>query len=91
MKARRLWSFKADFDKLPTEIQALARGKFKLFLENPNHPSLRVKKMQGRDGIWEGHINIQYVFTFSWDSDSDTGEQKAVFRRIGTHQIYDKT
>ena len=46
--------------------------------------------MQGRDGIWEGLINIQYVFTFSWDSDPVTGEQKAVFRRIGTHQIYDK-
>ncbi len=61
--ANRFWS---SFDTLPFEIQKLAREKFELFINNPYHPSLRTKKMEGRDGIWEGHISQGYVFTFKY-------------------------
>lgn len=88
MKFRRLSSFKEDLEALPKEIREKAREKFKLFKANQNHPSLRIKKMKGHEDIWEGHVTQEYVFTFHWDEDVDTGEAIAVFRHIGTHKIY---
>ena len=54
----------------------------------PFHPSLRIRKMQGRPDIWEGHITLQYVFTFHLETEPTTGELIYVFRAIGTHNIY---
>ena len=90
MKAIRLQSFKEDFDKLPDHIKQQTRDKFRLFMSDSNHPSLRIKKMKGHGEIWEGHISMQYVFTFMWATDEQTGEPVAVFRRIGSHDIYKK-
>jgi hypothetical protein len=44
--------------------------------------------MQGHPDIWEGHITLQYVFTFHIEQDPDTGERVYIFRNIGTHDIY---
>jgi len=33
---------------------------FQLFAENPNHPSLRFKKLQGSDRIWSVRISEPY-------------------------------
>jgi mRNA-degrading endonuclease YafQ of YafQ-DinJ toxin-antitoxin module len=90
MKYQRGQQFKKDYKALPAELQEAARKSFALFQQDTRHPSLRVKKMQGHDDIWEGHVTRGCVFTFHWESDPDTGEQIAVFRRIGTHAIYDK-
>lgn len=89
MKYRRLNSFKRDFDELPLEIQALVREKFRLFQNDPGHPSLRIKKMKGHESVWEGHITVGYVFTFHYETD-ESGEPVVVFRRIGSHAIYRK-
>jgi mRNA interferase RelE/StbE len=86
---RRSINFREDFERLPPDIQDIARQKFRLFQDNPRHPSLRIKKMAGREDIWEGHITQAYVFTFQWLEDPQTGEAIAYFRRIGSHQIYD--
>jgi mRNA-degrading endonuclease RelE of RelBE toxin-antitoxin system len=91
MKFVRLASFRDDFQKLPSHIQEQAKEKFRLFSENPTppfHPSLRIKKMQGYEGIWEGHVTRGYVFTFEQNRDRATGEVVFLFRRIGTHEIY---
>ena len=70
MKYRRLHSFRDDFEKLPDEIKQQAKQKFKLFQEDPTHNSLRIKKMKGYEGIWEGHVTRGYVFTFMWIEDA---------------------
>jgi hypothetical protein len=44
--------------------------------------------MKGHEDIWEGHITLDYVFTMEWGTDEQTGEQLAIFRRIGKHEIY---
>lgn len=88
MKYRRSPKFKEDFEKLPQSIQNSVREKFRLFKENSYHPSLRIKKMQGYDNIWEGHLTIEYVFTFMRETDDETGEEIITFRRIGPHSIY---
>jgi len=33
---------------------------YHLFAENPNHPSLRFKKLQGSDRIWSVRISEQF-------------------------------
>jgi plasmid maintenance system killer protein len=33
---------------------------WKLFDRDPGHPSLRFKKLQGRDDIWSVRVNEQY-------------------------------
>lgn len=76
--------FKKDFAGLPTVIQKRALKQLGLFFENPKHPSLRVKKMQGYPDIWEGRISKGYRFTFSLTQES------IILRRIGTHDILKK-
>lgn len=73
-----------DYVKLTRHIQTLAEKQLALFLENPRHPSLHVRKMQGREDLWEGRITIHYRFTFKIVGDTYH------LRRIGTHEIYKK-
>lgn len=73
--------FKKDFAGLPQDIQERAQKQLALFLQNPKHPSLKVKKMQGHPDIWEGRITRDYRFTFQM-----TGEN-VILRRIGTHDM----
>ena len=88
MKTRMSETFRRDLSLLPKEVQQQAREKHKLFVENPNHPSLRIRKMQGHPDVWEGHVTLSVVFTFQWIDEE--GETIAFFRRIGYHDIYDK-
>lgn len=37
-----------------------------LLEENPQHPSLRTKKIQGTDGIFEASINMKIRVTFEY-------------------------
>lgn len=48
----------------------------------------RIKKMQGHDNIWEGHVRgDNFCFTFHYEK-TDDGERVCFFRRVGTHDIY---
>ena len=73
--------FREDFHDLPKEIQQMAVKKLELFGDNPHHPSLRTKKMEGLKNIWEGRITDGYRFTFHVEKDV------YLLRRIGTHDI----
>ena len=84
MRYVRLPSFKRAFQRLPHGIQVKVGKAFLLFKENPRHPSLHVKRMEGMPGVWEGRIDIHYRFTFHYEGDT------AVFRNIGTHDILEK-
>ena len=48
---RRSSDFKKAFKTLPKNIQAKAVKTFELFKENPRHPSLGIKKIQGSDNL----------------------------------------
>jgi mRNA-degrading endonuclease RelE of RelBE toxin-antitoxin system len=69
------------FKRLPREIQDQAYEKLALFLEDPSHPSLRVKKMKGTAAIWEMSVTMNYRITFEVDAD------RVLLRRIGTHDV----
>ena len=73
--------FRKDYRALSQEIQDLFEIKLPLFLSNPHHPSLRVKKLVGILDRWEDSVTMNYRFTFQFT------EGKVLFRRIGTHDI----
>lgn len=81
MRFERTERFKRDFQALPEPIQRRAEKQLALFLKNPRHPSLRIKKMQGTQNLWEGRITKSYRFTFQIRDDA------CILRRIGTHDI----
>lgn len=81
MEMYRAQSFERDFTGLPRVIQNQFERKLGFFLDNPLHPSLRVKKMGGTDSIWEARITKGYRFTFTLQ------DQMCVLRRIGTHDV----
>ncbi len=74
-------NFKKQYKSLPTKIQKAFQDKLELFLYDMNHPSLRVKKIQGTKNRWEGSITRKYRFTFHFE------QEIVVFRAIGTHDI----
>jgi mRNA-degrading endonuclease YafQ of YafQ-DinJ toxin-antitoxin module len=82
--ARELYltrTFERLFKRLPKEIQDLAYEKLALFLEDPSHPSLRVKKMKGTAAIWEPSVTMNHRITFEVDG------ERVLLRRIGTHDV----
>jgi len=41
-------------------VRRTAREAFSVFERNPEHPSLRFKKLAGYEDVWSGRINEQY-------------------------------
>lgn len=88
MKFRKSKRFQKSFDDLPEEIQEKARKAFSLFKKQPYypfHPSLVIKKIRGKDNIWEGRIDDFYRFTF--EILTEDNETLYYFRNIGPHDI----
>jgi len=81
MKLQRTEQFARDFAALPESVKRRAEKQIRLFTENPRHPSLRVKKMEGVGDIWEGRITKGYRFTFQIKA------EVCALRRIGMHDI----
>jgi len=90
MKHRKTARFKKAFEKLPEDIKEKARVKFRLFRDNPSHPSLQIEQIEGAEGIWSGRIDYRYRWTFHYERDPETGEMICVHRVIGTHEVYRK-
>jgi mRNA interferase RelE/StbE len=75
-------SFREGVRRLSPEAKKQLRKKFELMVENPRHPSLRSKKIQGIDGIFEASVNMDIRMTWQYAEDG------ILLRRIGEH---DKT
>jgi len=87
MRYVRTARFKKALKTLPKTIKAKIPKAFALFQENPQHPSLGVKKIKGRENTWEGRIDDFYRFTFEYQADPNNSESICVFRNIGRHDI----
>ncbi|MCG2722743.1 MAG: type II toxin-antitoxin system RelE/ParE family toxin [Thermodesulfovibrionales bacterium] len=81
MKVSFTKPFKRDYKKLPGNIQELIDKQITYLLENPKHPSLQIKKMEGHPFIWEARITKGYRMTLQIDGDT------CLLRRVGTHSI----
>ena len=76
--------FIRQYHKLPSQLQKITDKQLDVFLSNPHHPSLNVKKMNDPRNIWEGRISESYRFTFQIQGDT------YFLRKIGSHDILKK-
>ena len=73
--------FWAHYRQLPAEIQELADKNFALLKQNPQHPSLRLKKI----GIfWSARVGLHYRVLAKDRPDG------LVWFWIGHHRVYDQ-
>ena len=76
--------FEKEFDRLPKQIQALARRKDKMFRRDAFHPSLETDKLSGRlKDDWAYSVNRDYRVHFYF-----TDDHSVMYVSIGTHEIY---
>ena len=60
MTSRTTPRFWAAYRGLPPETRGFARKAYRLFLENPQHPSLRFKKVHDREPIYSVRVTRGY-------------------------------
>jgi hypothetical protein len=78
---RRFWTL---FATLPPEVQKLAAKNYRLWRQNPNHPSLQFRRLKGSENRFTIRIGDHY---------RAIGTQSANSLRwvwIGTHADYDQ-
>ncbi len=63
-------------------VKRALKLKIKLLIDNPRHPSLRVKKIKGQNNIFEASVNMSIRLTWQYYNDG------ILLRNLGEH---DKT
>lgn len=81
MKVQTTRSFDRDYAALPEEVKRRADKQLALLMSNLRHPSLRLKKLRGTEGIWEGRISKGHRITLEIAGDT------VILRRIGAHDM----
>jgi len=76
-------SFWRAYAALDERVKLAARRAYQLFLQNPEHPSLRFKKLQGYETVWSVRINEQYRAVGERDG------QTIEWAWIGSHNEFD--
>ena len=71
--------FRKAYRKLPTNIQDKAKKALRFLDEDPRHPSLRVRKIQGTDDIFEARIDRKYRLSFQFSGDDK------ILRNVDNH------
>ena len=82
-KIRFTRRFLKSFARLPAAVQDKVKKQLALLADNPRHPSLQTKPIQGATGLFEARVDIDYRLTYERDED-DT----LVLRVVAKH---DKT
>jgi mRNA interferase RelE/StbE len=74
--------FHKDYAGLPQTIQEKADQQICRLADGDfSYPSLRTKKMEGEENIWEASVTMNYRMIYSLEEDLIT------LLRIGTHDI----
>lgn len=84
MKVQRTDRFKKDYQKLPFEIQQRVDQKLRLLVQDFRHPSLRVHKIKGVEGLWEFSVTMNYRVIF------EIKEDCLILLAVGPHRIVDR-
>jgi hypothetical protein len=84
MNSRLTEDFLADFAGLPDEVKVLARKNYRLWRENPNHPSLQFKRVSQVDPIYSVRVGRGWRVLGLLEGDTVT------WFWIGSHAEYDK-
>jgi mRNA interferase RelE/StbE len=72
--------FLKSFARLPVAIQEKVKKQLAILANDPRHPSLQTKPIQGATGIFEARVDIEYLLTYERDS-----EDTLVLRVVAKH------
>lgn len=72
--------FLKSFARLPASIQEKVKKQIALLANDPRHPSLQTKPIQGAVGIYEARVDIDYRLTYDRDE-----EDTLVLRVVARH------
>jgi hypothetical protein len=84
LTSRTTERFREAFGTLPAHVRRRARDAYRLFRENPAHPSLRFKRVHPKLPIYSARIGLGYRAL------ATVADDVAVWFWIGTHAEYDK-
>ena len=76
--------FRKFFAELPADIQKQARQAYRLFVEDPHHPSLHFKSIHATQPIYSVRIGLNYRAVGA------RAGNDMVWYWIGSHSEYDK-
>ncbi len=71
--------FQRAYNDLTDDDAERVKKTLRLLVANLRHPSLRVKRMQGTDHIWEASASLSIRLTFEMHGDL------IVLRNVGAH------
>lgn len=84
MKSATVPSFWELYHKLDREIRGRAKKAYRLWAENPFHPSLRFKCINRDENIWSVRITLGYRALGILDQDAVT------WFWVGSHDEYER-
>jgi hypothetical protein len=84
MHSRTTSKFRALYQSIPKPIQEKARAAYELWAQNPDHPSLRFKKVHPRQPIYSVRIDRDWRALGILESD------EVIWFWIGPHAEYEK-
>jgi len=71
--------FQRAYTGLTAENTERVKKALRLLVENPRHPSLHVRRIQGTEGIWEARAGLSIRLTFEMHGDL------ILLRNVGAH------
>ncbi len=77
--------FKKHFKNLTSNEKKQLSSKLQLLSKNPNHPSLRTKRIQGTDDLFECSVNMSIRIIWYYE-----GDKIIILVDIGHHDILKK-
>jgi mRNA interferase RelE/StbE len=74
--------FQKHFKSLTEQEKKQLRNKLELLVENPMHPSLRTKRIQGTEDLYECSVNMDIRIIWSYE-----GNTMIILVDVGHHDI----
>jgi hypothetical protein len=84
MRSRTLPSFWEAYQALDADLRQRARKAYRLWEENPFHPSLHFKCINREESIWSARISLGYRSVGIMD------EEGVTWFWIGGHDAYER-
>lgn len=83
MTSRTTDRFRKAFQKLPPNVRRQARAAYRLWRQNPSHPSLQFKRVHATEPIYSVRVGI------GWRAVGVKTGDTVVWFWIGSHADYD--
>lgn len=83
MRSRTTRQFRSNFSRLPENVKERSREAYRRFVENPNHPGLRFKRVHTAEPIYSVRVSQDYRALGIKKGDT------IVWFWIGSHADYD--